>query len=80
MKKTCECWTTVNRKLTPIGVKLSEKLRALRPTPSLDLVTVYQLPTEPLGGGKFKGGMPRYIAFPFCPFCGQKLPTAKGAV
>ena len=71
MKKPCTCWEKVNTKLTPMGVKLSEKLRALRPTEELALKVFYQLPTEPLGGKKFKASMPRYIGFPFCPFCGQ---------
>jgi hypothetical protein len=70
-KEPCTCWQKVNTKLTPMGVKLSEKLRTFSPTAELDLKLVHQLPTEPLGAGKFKASMPRYIGFPRCPFCGQ---------
>ena len=75
---THDCWTKVNEKLAPMGVKLSEKLQALRPTEELDLVVRHQLPTEPLTG-KFKASMPRYIGFSFCPFCGQPFKSTKEA-
>lgn len=67
----CKCWDEANKKLKPMGVVLSNKLLTFRPTEDLDLELVHQLPTEPIGGGKFKASMPRYIGFPRCPFCGQ---------
>lgn len=76
-KKPCDCWKTVNQKLALMGVKLSEKLRSLSPTKDLDLKVIHQLPTEPLGAGKFKASMPRYIGFPRCPFCGQSYESQK---
>ncbi len=78
MKTPCDCWEKANEKLAPMGVKLSDKLLALRPTEDLDLVTFHQLPTEPLTG-KFKASMPRYIGFPRCPFCGQSYESEKEA-
>lgn len=78
MSAPCTCWQQVNEKLHPLGVRLSDKLTSFAPTKDLDLVEVYQLPTEPITG-KFKSTMPRSIGFPFCPFCGQKLPTVKEA-
>ena len=78
MKTPCKCWQTVNEKLNALGVKLSEKLRALSPDADLNLNVIHQLPTEPLTG-KFKGRMPRYVGFPFCPFCGQPFKSTKEA-
>lgn len=75
MKDPCTCWDIVDIKLAPLGVKLADSLTAF----STDLSTLIRLlPTEPLAG-RFKASMPRKISFSFCPFCGQKLPTAKEA-
>jgi hypothetical protein len=74
--KPCLCWQTVNEKLAPMGVKLSDKLLAIRPTEDLDLHLFHQLPTEPLAG-KFKASHPRFIGFHHCPFCGQLFESVK---
>lgn len=78
-KQPCSCWKKVNEKLKGMGVKLSEKLRTFSPTAELDLKLVHQLPTEPLGAGKFKASMPRFIGFPRCPFCGQAYESQQEA-
>lgn len=71
----CKCWDIVDVKLASLGVKLADSLTSF----STDFSTfIRQLPTEPLNG-KFKASMPRKVGFSFCPFCGQKLPTAKEA-
>jgi len=70
--KPCTCLADTNAKLKPDGLKIDDRLQALRMT-GKSLTHGWLLPVTKLDGKRRKRTDPAGVWMEFCPFCGTKL-------
>jgi hypothetical protein len=69
---TCSCLSSLNSRLAPDGLKLSESVSALLIAPGV-CECVVSLPLAQQGNNrKPKSGQPQSVQATYCPFCGDR--------
>lgn len=63
----CDCLKTINTKIKPHGVEVSNSMKSVTVAMELKLA----IPLQKAGGGKLSKRDPAYIEAAHCPFCGK---------